>query len=272
MIFKKILNNIFKPHKIPSKVVNKINLYFKIKSYDLKYFQDRQNKIFNKLGLNRVEGVKKLNLIKNELNLSQCRQMSSEHEVLFSSISIKENTAIKNILEIGTFDGVNALILSNLFPDAEIDTIDLSPDDNSFKNYYNRKNSINKFVSDRQNTLSKNQKINFFEINSLQLINHKKKYDLIWIDGAHGYPEVCIDIINSLNLINKNGIIICDDVFLNLKQKNSDRMYNSIASYETLNELEKLKIIKLDLIFKRLDAENNSSENIRKFVGIFKKL
>ncbi len=174
MILKKIVNNILKPHKIPSKVFNKISLYFKIKSYDLKYFQDRQNKIFNKLGLNRLEGIKKLNLIKNELNIIQSRQMSSEHEVLLSSISIKENTAIKNILEIGTFDGVNALILSKLFPDAEIDTIDLSSDDDSFKNYYNRKNSINKFLSDRQNTLSKNQKINFFEINSLQLINHKK--------------------------------------------------------------------------------------------------
>ena len=110
MIFKKILNNIFEPHKIPSKVINKINFYFKIKSYDQKYFQDRQNKIFNKLGLNRVEGVKKLNLIKNKLNISQNRQMSSEHEVLFSSISIKENTEIKNILEIGTFSGVNSLI------------------------------------------------------------------------------------------------------------------------------------------------------------------
>ena len=163
MIFKKILNNIFKPHKIPSKVVNKINHYFKIKSYDLKYFQDKQNKIFNKLGLNRVEGVKKLNLIKNELNLSQNRQMSSEHEVLFSSISIKESNAIKNILEIGTFDGVNALILSKLFPDTEIDTIDLSPDDNSFKNYYNRKNSIKKFVNDRQNTLSKTRKLIFLK-------------------------------------------------------------------------------------------------------------
>ncbi len=49
-------------------------------------------------------------------------------------------------------------------------------------------------------------------------------------------------------------------------------MYNSIASYETLNELEKLKIIKLDFIFKRLDAKTNSSENTRKFVGIFEKL
>ena len=134
------------------------------------------------------------------------------------------------------------------------------------------KKPINEFVKDRDNTLSRGQKINFFEKNSLKLINHKKKYDLIWIDGAHGYPVVCIDIINSLNLINESGIITCDDVYLNLKQKNSDKIYNSIATYETLNELEKLKIIKLELIFKRLNAENNCIENNRKFVGVFEKL
>ena len=272
MIYKKILNNIFKPHKIPSKIINKIYFYYKFKSYDPKYFHEKQNEIFNKLGLNRNEGIDKLNLIKNELNLSQSREMSSEHEVLFSSISIKDKTRVKSILEIGTFDGVNALILSKLFPNSEIDTLDLSPDDNIFKNFYNHKKPINEFVKDRDNTLSRGKKINFIELNSLKLINHKKKYDLIWIDGAHGYPVVCIDIINSLNLINENGIITCDDVYTNLKQKNSDKIYNSIATYETLNELEKLKIIKLELIFKRLNAENNCTENNRKFIGIFKKL
>tara|TARA_E500000178_G_scaffold158159_1_gene157933 strand:+ start:825 stop:1652 length:828 start_codon:yes stop_codon:yes gene_type:complete len=272
MFYKKIINNILKPHKIPSKIINKIYFHYKIKNYNLKFFQDKQSKIFNKLGLNRDEGVKKLNSIKSELNLSQSREMSSEHEVLFSSISIKDKTRIKSILEIGTFDGVNALILSKLFPNSEIDTIDLSPDDNIFKNFYNHKKPINEFVKDRDNTLSRGQKINFFEKNSLKLINHKKKYDLIWIDGAHGYPVVCIDIINSLNLINESGIITCDDVYLNLKQKNSDKIYNSIATYETLNELEKLKIIKLELIFKRLNAENNCIENNRKFVGVFEKL
>ena len=49
---------------------------------------------------------------------------------------------------------------------------------------------------------------------SLNLINSNEKYDLIWIDGAHGYPTVTIDIINSLKLINNDGLIICDDVYI----------------------------------------------------------
>ena len=46
--------------------------------------------------------------------------------------------------------------------------------------------------------IAKNKNINFKKMNSVKLIACKKKYDLIWIDGAHGYPVVCIDIINSL--------------------------------------------------------------------------
>ena len=34
--------------------------------------------------------------------------MSSEHELLFSAISLNNETQIKTILEIGTFDGANA--------------------------------------------------------------------------------------------------------------------------------------------------------------------
>ena len=120
-----------------------------------------------------------------------------------------------------------------------IDTIDLPENDENFINFYDRKNKVNKFIQARDNILSKNEDIKFFTLNSLKLLNHKKKYDLIWIDGAHGYPIVCIDIINSLHLLNENGIIVCDDVHKNLNQIKSDKMYHSIAAYETLNELNK---------------------------------
>ena len=126
--------------------------------------------------------------------------MSSEHEVIFSSLSLSKKS-FTDILEIGTFDGFNSLLLSNLFPNSNIDTIDLPEIDNKFTNFYNRKNNISKFIQDRNIILSKNKNINFSALNSLKLLNFKKKYDLIWIDGAHGYPVVCIDIINSLHIL-----------------------------------------------------------------------
>ena len=48
-------------------------------------------------------------------------------------------------------------------------------------------------------------------------------------------------------------------------------MHNSNASYETLKILEKQKIIKLELIFKRVSAKENCVSNERKFIAIFKK-
>ena len=113
------------------------------------------------------------------------------------------NRPIINILEIGTFDVFNALLLSNLFPNSNIDTMDLPEHEEDFINFYNRKDKVNAFLRDRNNTLSKNKNINFLPLNSLKLLNYTKKYDLIWIDGAHGYPTVCIDIINYNNTTRK---------------------------------------------------------------------
>ena len=272
-LFIKIINNLARPHKIPKKILNKLNYYFSYKKYNQNFFEEEQNKIFEHFGLNRQEGIKKLISTKRDLDFKlRDSDMSSEHEVIFSSLSLSKNKSFSDILEIGTFDGFNSLLLSNLFRNSNIDTIDLSETDDDFVNFYYRKDKINKFVQDRNFILSKNKNINFSPLNSLKLLNYKKKYDLIWIDGAHGYPVVCIDIINSLHILKENGLILCDDVCLKLNQSNSDIMYSSIATYETLNELKKQDLIDFRLIYKRLSPEHNCVENTRKFVAIvFKK-
>lgn len=269
----KIIRNLIRPHKIAKKIFNKLNYYFNYKKYNQNFFEKEQNDIFKYFGLNREEGIKKLTLIKKDLDFkSRDSGMSSEHEVIFSSLSLSKNKSITDILEIGTFDGFNALLLSNLFPNSNIDTIDLPENDDDFINFYNRKDNISKFIQDRNIILSKNKNINFFPLNSLKLLNHKKKYDLIWIDGAHGYPMVCIDIINSLHILKENGLILCDDVFLELNQSNSDTMYSSIATYETLNELKKQNLVNFRLVYKRLNAEYNCIENTRQFIAIVSKM
>ena len=271
-LFIKIVNNLARPHKIPKKILNKLNYYFSYKKYNQNFFEEEQNKIFEDFGLNRQEGIKKLISTKKDLDFKlRDSEMSSEHEVIFSSLSYSKNKSFTDILEIGTFDGFNSLLLSKLFPNSNIDTIDLSETDDDFVNFYDRKDNINKFIQDRNIILSKNKNINFSPVNSLKLLNYKKKYDLIWIDGAHGYPVVCIDIINSLHILKENGLILCDDVYLKLNQSNSDIMYSSIATYETLNELKKQDLINFKLIYKRLSAEHNCIKNKRKFVAIVSK-
>ena len=153
-----------------------------------------------------------------------------------------------------------------MFKDSNIDTIDLKKDHKIFTDFYNRSHKLGKFIKERDEIIKKEKRINFQELNSLRLYNHPKKYDLIWIDGAHGYPVVCMDIINSLKILNFNGIIMCDDVFIN--QIKSDGIYQSVATYETLQELKNENIIDYKLIYKRLTKEHNFSEKSRKYVAV----
>ena len=268
-MLQRIINNLKKPHKIIPKLIYKLIFFYKKNKYNKEFFENHQNEIFKKLNLDRNLGLKKLINIKNQHNFL-IREMSSEHEVLFSSLSLNSQIKINKILEIGTFDGKNCFLLSALFDNSIIETIDLEKQDDDFKKFYNRQDQLDEFVDLRNNILSKNKKITFNEMNSVKLFEVNKNYDLIWIDGAHGYPIVCFDIINSLKLINKNGIIMCDDVYID--KINSDKMYFSNAAYETLNELKKANIINFHLIYKRIDSKNNCDVKKRKFVAIIKKI
>lgn len=267
----KIINNILSPQKLTKKIFNKIRFLYNKKKYDKTLYEDEQNKIFGSLNFQREKGLKKITEIKNNFSI-KTGGMSSEHETLLACISLKKKLDIKDILEIGTFDGANCHLLSRLFPESNIDTIDLGANDKDFIHSYNRESSLKDFLEKRSKNLSQSKKINFIELNSLKLINYEKKYDLIWIDGAHGYPVVSSDIINSLKLINHNGIILCDDIYKNLESSKYDKMYRSIASYETLQALQEQQIIKFNLIFKRLDAEYNSDESERQFVAICERI
>ena len=89
---------------------------------------------------------------------------------------------------------------------SKITTIDLKDNDPKFRDTYSRKNNFKLFIKKRNNLLSKKKNINFIQINSLELSNSKKSLpiqDLIWVDGAHGYPIVTSDITNSISLMDK---------------------------------------------------------------------
>ncbi len=193
--------------------------------------------------------------------------MYSEHLIIFSAIS-KSNIKIKNILEIGTFDGRNSTILSRLFPDSKIITIDLPDKDPIFLNSYNRKNNIEQFIKKRDHLITKNKQIKFLQFNSLNLsLTNKKlpKQDLIWVDGAHGYPVVSSDITNAIGLMHKESILMCDDIFKRSNQ--CDSLYESTAGFETLTAFSNADILKTYFFRKRIERKFNS---IFKYVSLSK--
>ena len=59
-----------------------------------------------------------------------------------------------------------------------------------------------------------------------------------------------------------------DDIILDDNQ--NDKMYKSIAGFETLKELQKNNVIDLKLFYKRLDANSNCEKKKIKYVALVK--
>ncbi len=195
--------------------------------------------------------------------------MFSEHLVLLAAIAASDEK-ITNILEIGTFDGRTALILSRLFPNANILTIDLPATDDEFKSTYDRNTNAQAFSTQRNAYLDKCNRIEFREMNSIALSQETGGFDLIWIDGAHGYPVVAMDIINAFRLCNDGGFALIDDVWTSTDF--SDRYYKSTGALECMLELKNAGLISgFTLVPKRLGASFNLPRE-KKFVGYIRKI
>ena len=232
-----------------------------------------QIQIYKEVGLDstRDEVIKKLNECLRSIDLPPYDEdigMYSEHLVILAALSFQKSFNPKNILEIGTYDGRCACALARLFPECKVTTLDLKDDDPMFDGTYGRNNaeSKNLFIESRTAHLEKHPNVSFVQTNSLALSRDtKNKYDLIWIDGAHGYPIVCSDITNSIRILEDNGIMMCDDVYI--ESKNNDQMYKSIAAWQTLQAFKQAGLISVVLFRKRLGSRHLSSE---KFISLSK--
>jgi len=221
---------------------------------------DLQKKYFSEIDLSYDDGLNIFNEIyENELKSIDIPK--SQHQILFASISKLKK--INNILEIGTHDATNVLFLSTLFKNSKIVSLDLDDNDEIFKTTYERHDEEYRknFIYQRDSILKKCKNVIYIKKSSIKhLLLTNEKFDLIWVDGAHGYPEVAIDISNSLRLLNKEGYLLCDDVFL--KGSDKDPIYKSIASFSTLISFVKAGFIKkFNLVIKKFN-------NNKKFIAV----
>jgi hypothetical protein len=157
-----------------------------------------------------------------------------------------------NYLEIGSFEGRSTVFIGELKNTNSITAVDTwegsdeHNDDISFiKVFENFKKNIN--ILDKLNLkFFKNTSDDFFKDN-------KNVYNLIYIDGNHEYTQVKKDFVNSLNCIEKNGYIICDDFLWFFFQ---DLNKNPIkAILECYNEYKKelsIEFINHQIIFKKI--------------------
>lgn len=228
---------------------------------------------FATLGLNRDSALVKLNNTMSNLfatSYSEGNGMNSEHLVIFAAISECFSVQTKRILEIGTHNGQTGAILASLFPKAEVITIDLEDESSDFKSSYDRSDSWYEFIVQRDELIQKFGNLKFIQAHSLSLTSWaNESFDLIWIDGAHGYPIITADIINAYRLLSGNGIAMVDDVFLQVVK--SDSMYKSAGAFETLVEMRNAKMLNQFQLFRKRLAQQYNRKHHEKFVAVFRK-
>ena len=122
------LKDIFK------RVVNRLKLFKLYFFYDYQDILFKQNNLYAHIGLDRDKALKSLAGISSDY--PEFEVMRNEHHTLFAAISLKHR--IKSILEIGTYSASCTKLLSILYPDAEIITMDSPDDDPIFSQTYNR--------------------------------------------------------------------------------------------------------------------------------------
>jgi len=226
---------------------------------------------FTDLGLYRDQGIVKLNYVLSKIYgkpYSERNGMWSEHLILFASIS-ESKYKVSNILEIGTFNGETARILSELFPLSEITTIDLMFEEILETKMYKYETNEKKLINSRIKNIESLPNVKFIEMNSLNLIEFSNSFDLIWIDGDHNYPTASIDIANAVRLLSPNGVGICDDVYI--KNTKANLGGRSIASLQTMMAMSKSKLIEYTLVHKRISVYFNYPLLNKKYLGIIRK-
>jgi len=231
--------------------------------YDYEALEEQQNKIFRSIGFDRMEALELLTAKYKEF--PETEDLMSEHHALFAATSLSRD--VKTVLEIGTYSASCSKLLSVLFPRAQITTIDLPDDDPVFSDTYGRDEEQSRldFIERRNKILDSCVNVNFEQKNSLELLfNKKDKYDFIWVDGAHGYPIIAMDIVNAVSHLGRDGLIFIDDVWL--KTSSDDANYKSTGAFESITELKRAGIIDFWLIPKRISFPHGKG-SLKKYIA-----
>lgn len=171
-------------------------------------YREGLEKFFSYLGVKFNEAEERL----REATGGACLYFASDsgqqlEALIFAALSLYKRE-VRSILEIGTGQGDNTIILASLFPDALIHTFDLPKEDRDFKTLAWRKDQEeNKFI---KNIL--HERITFHEKNSFYMLAEElPKFDLVYVDGGHSYPSLAWDAMYAYNMTNPEGFIVFHD-------------------------------------------------------------
>jgi len=117
---------------------------------------------------------------------------------------------VKNLLEIGSYEGRSAIFFADIFSGTKISCVDTwsgsdEHENINFKSIENNFDQNIKFLkNDQLLTKFKMTSDNFFTQNN-------EKFDFVYVDGDHSKDQVLKDLQNSWSVLNNNGFLLVDD-------------------------------------------------------------
>ena len=153
-------------------------------------------------------------------------------------------------LEIGSFEGGSAIYVTNKFENSKIYCVDnwiKTEDGYSNLNFNNVEQNFDFNVVNYKNINKiKKSSDDFFE-------NNKLTFDVIYVDGYHKAEQVFRDCVNSWNILNINGIMICDDYIWNHYDEIFNNPCYAINNFmNTINNYKILKVSNSQLFLKKI--------------------
>jgi FkbM family methyltransferase len=160
------------------------------------------------------------------------------------------------ILEVGTFSGTSLINMLEYLPDSEGTAIDKWMDydeffDNQLLNNLKNitKNKTEQLFYDNVKVARMEDRIEVLKGNSIdklcELIEQKREFDFIYVDGSHLSYDTFVDCVLSWKLLSKEGILAIDDYEYKIDQNCSEleKPYEGInqflkkykGEYEVLN-------------------------------------
>lgn len=161
-----------------------------------------------------------LTYFKNLENSNEISNYNFERGILLYGLMKK--LLPKNILEIGTSNGFSTFCMGwglEQTKTCKLHTIDLIPNDESFKHYYIEKNILKSKTTSRTklwNEIGQKswlEKIEFIEGYSSEVFSNKifPPIDFFYIDGAHFFDGFKYDFLSCILNSNNKSFFLCDD-------------------------------------------------------------
>lgn len=246
-------------------------LLFRLRARPVEEYVREERQKFATRGWDYDQALHRLNeILQRRLQRSFDVKSDSSHWLVFTALSLK-NPNIERILEFGTFNGFFTSLLTELFPKAQVTTVDLPASDPLLKAYFRRDNPevLREYLQTQKKNLSSSDRIRLVSVNSLFLLEALRDqiFDLIWVDGGHVYPEVAVDLANAYALCREGGLIFCDDVMLAPKGYNDG--FVSLESNDVLEYLGQRTGAPVTHFRKRCGAEY--SDYFWKYVSMIEK-